>query len=48
MFKWLAAVSLELGKERVKDYLGLILPPLQREIVVADSGISLISCHFYL
>ena len=40
VFKWMAAVSLELGSDRLPDYLPLLLPPLVAEIAsnAADEG----------
>lgn len=37
IFKLLAAISLELG-ENVKNYLGVIIPCLHREIVIGQTG----------
>ncbi len=38
VFKLLAVIALDLGKDDVKAYLNVILPPLQREVVVSESG----------
>jgi hypothetical protein len=34
-----AALILDLGKEESKNYLNLIIPTLQREIVIGQTGI---------
>lgn len=37
IFKWLAAVANDLGKDDIKQYLDLIIPPIQRELVIPDT-----------
>ena len=36
IFKWMAALGLDLGKESLKNYLYLIIPILQREMVLGQ------------
>ncbi len=38
IFKWIAAITLDLGKEKLKDYLNLIIPSLQRETLLEQTG----------
>jgi len=37
IFKWLAAVALDLGKDDIANYLHVIVPPLQREVIVSET-----------
>jgi len=39
IFKWLAALALELDHTKLKDHLKFIIPILQREIIIGETGI---------
>jgi hypothetical protein len=48
----LAALALELGKDKLKDYLGVMISSLQREILVKETGncvkILFVFKHFFI
>jgi len=37
IFKWLAAVAMDLGKEKLREHLNLMIPILQRESLIEKS-----------
>jgi hypothetical protein len=38
IFKWIAALAIELKKEELLQHLGLVMSLLQREVTLADNG----------
>ena len=48
IFKWLAALALELGSAKLRDYLKFMIPILQREILIGENGWLFCFCCCFL